>query len=184
MKTLTLTLITLLCIATISPAFAGAKRDKPNKQKQQQNDTQRGEKLFEKIQDKLGHELTADQKQQITQAQRTMAQDLKPLQQGFLQSIADSLKLSTDEVKQAIKAQAQQPKVKGQHDPAARITAALETHLNRKLTEDESKAITSAIDARKEAAKPIQQKFADELAKITGLSAEDVKTILPRKADA
>lgn len=184
MKTLSLVLLSLLCLAIAAPAFAGPKRDKANKQKQQQNDTQKGEKLFEKIQTKLGHDLTDDQKQQIIQAQRDMAQDLKPLHQSMLQSIADAVKISTDEVKQAIKPQPDQPKVKGQRDPAARITTALETHLNRKLTEDESKAIASAIDARKEASKPIQDQFITDLAKITGLSVEDVKTILPRKAEA
>ena len=178
------------CLAFAAPTLAAPKGDKPNKQDRKQADGQKkekGEKLCARLEDKLGHELTADQKQQIQQSTRSNMQSLKPVQEKFVESVATAVRISTKEVKQAIKSKPAdgQKKQKGAAiDPAARIYAALETHLNRKLTEDETKAIDSAIEARKAAAAPIQEQYVASLAKITGLSADDVKSLLPRRMAA
>ena len=190
MKTLFLATITAACLAIAAPTFAAPKGDKPDKPNRQMRDGQKAErvnKLFSKIEDKLGRELTADQKQQITQATRRSMQGMKSLQQDFIQSIANAMKISTDEVKQAIKPQPGQGKNRQKGaalDPAGRITAALETHLNRKLTDEETTAITAAIDTRKAAAKPVMEEYVASLAKITGLTVDDVKGLLPKRMES
>ena len=189
MKRLILTSLTVVAIALASPVFAAGKADKTNKPHRLQNNaptTQRGDKLFAKIEEKLGHELTADQKQQIQQTTRETMKDMRPIQQSFVQNIANAVKVSPDQVKEAIKAKA--PRVKGQGkqnaDPESRICSALETKLDRKLNDEEIKAIEGAIETRKTDAKPVVQDYIESLAKITGLTSDQVTEIVPKQMGA
>lgn len=189
MKKLILTGLTVLSMAVAAPTFAGGKAnkaDKPNHKQDNGGQAQRGEKIFAKIEEKLGKELTAEQKQQITETTRHTMQDMKPIQQSFIQNIATAVKISPDEVKAAIKIK--QPKVKGQGkqalDPESRICSALEAKLDRKLTDEEIKAIEAAIETRKTDAKPIQHDYVEAMAKITGLTADQLTEIVPKQLGA
>ena len=143
----------------------------PNRAHQPQMDGM----LLQKIEAKLGKALTVEQRKELGQAAQTMAAALKAEQQKFIAAIAAASGVTEAQVAEMM------PKV-GQDNTGfdKNMMPKLETILGRPLTPDELQKIREADDAKKAAMKPIQEKLAENAARISGLKKEDVLEMLPK----
>jgi len=134
-----------------------------------------GNSLIAKLEAKLDKPLTADQRAKIAEASKKSAEELKSLQAEFVEKIAKAVKLPVSDI------QPMMPKI-GEANPGfdKNMIPKLETKLGRKLSAAEMDTIRKADTAKKSAMKPVQDKFAKQLAEITGLAIETVRAMLPK----
>lgn len=134
-----------------------------------------GNNLVTRLEAKLGKSLSAEQREQIGDASKQSVEKLKALQGTFVTNIASAVKLPTTDIEPMM------PKI-GEPNPGfdKNMIPKLETKLARKLTADELAAIRKADTAKKSAMKPVQDNYAAQLAKITGLSVEVIRPMLPK----
>ena len=134
-----------------------------------------GNSLVTKLEAKLDKPLTADQRAKIGETSKESADKLKSLQAEFVEKIAKAVNLPASDI------QPMMPKI-GESNAGfdKNMIPKLEAKLGRKLTTDELAAIRTADAAKKSAMKPVQEKFAKQLAGISGLAIETVRVMLPK----
>jgi hypothetical protein len=134
-----------------------------------------GNSLVARLETKLGKALTDTQEQKIAEASQESAGKLKALQAEFVGKIVKAVTLPEADI------QPMMPKI-GESNAGfdKNMIPKLETKLGRKLTADELATIRAADNAKKSAMKPVQKSFAERLAGITGLKAEDIQPMLPK----
>lgn len=173
----------LISVSLVSSVSAAPEQKRPNRkpatQQQDGAKKQRGAVIFQKIEAKLGKELTEDQKQQILAVMQTSRAKLQESNQKFISDVAAALKMSVEDLRSIIGPEAREP---GAERKPGNMRQKIEEALKRQLTEEELAAIKAAAAARREAAMPVRKEMLESIAGITGLSAADLQEIMPGAA--
>ena len=131
--------------------------------------------IIPKIETKLGHELSADQRRQIQQAAQQEIRALKAAQDKFVSAIAQAVNLPEDDIRQFI------PTIGADNTGFDKnMIPKIEKKLGRSLTAAEMEKIRAADTAKKKTMNPIQEEFAGTIAKVSGLKKEDALALLPK----
>jgi hypothetical protein len=135
----------------------------------------RAQGIVPKIETKLGHELTPDQRRQIQEAAQKELRAMKAEQEKFVVAVAGIFQLPQEEIWTYM------PKLGGGNAGFDKnMVPKLEKSLNRPLRQDELTKLREADAAKKKAMHPIQDEFAGAVARVTGLKLEDVQALLPK----
>lgn len=166
---------TIFIMSLSANGFCGQTPARRAPQPNRAHQPQMGGMLLQKIEAKTGKALTVDQRKELGQAAQAMAAALKAEQQKFIAAIAAASGVTEAQVAEMM------PKV-GQDNTGfdKNMMPKLEKILGRPLTPDELQKIREADDAKKAAMKPIQEKLAENAARISGLKKEDVLEMLPK----
>ena len=135
---------------------------------------QAGPELLQKVENQRGQPLSPERRHQFSRTAASLRDALLPAQQQLARIIAETLGLPEAEVSAVL--------------PAAgsdrigfdmSIVAKIEQRLGRSITPHELQQIRAADNATKAEMGAIQARYADELARITGLSREQIQRMLP-----
>jgi hypothetical protein len=137
--------------------------------------TERGNApLVQKIEAKLGKPLTAQQKQDMVLVLRQGINGLREAQLAFVQSLSGTTGLPVATIQEMM------PRIGGDNTGLDKnIIPKIEARLGRRLTNSQLQSIREADNTKKAAMVPIQNNMAQGLSRITGLSADDIKAMLP-----
>ncbi len=123
----------------------------------------------------IGSQLPARKGQQVEDAEKRVAADLRACGDQFLQRLVRATGITLQQAREAMPTNA---------DPDAAFdkacTGKVGAILKRNLRPDELAQIRSADLMRKKAMAPVQDAFFKSLSGITGLSASQLKVLLPR----
>lgn len=125
----------------------------------------------------VGSQLPARRGQQVEDAAKRVAADLRACGDQFLQRLVRATGITLDQARDAMPANAD-PDAAFDKACAAKVGA----FLKRTLRPDELAQIRSADLMRKKAMAPVQDAFFKSLSGITGLSASQLRNALPRVA--
>lgn len=130
--------------------------------------------LVARVETKLGKPLTAEQRQEIGAAAKETMANLKQAQDAFVAGVAKIVELPEQEIRDML------PQV-GNVVPGfdKDMVKKLETKFGKPLSAEQLRQIGEVDAAKKRTMGPIQQKFAERVAKVTGLKAEEVRQMLP-----
>lgn len=131
--------------------------------------------LLQKIEAKTGKALPVDLRKELGQAGQTMASALKVAQGKFITAIAAASGVTEAQVAEMM------PKV-GEDNTGfdKNMIPKLEKILGRPLTSNELQQTRAADDAKKAAMKTIQEQFAAQAARLSGLKTEEILGMLPK----
>ena len=131
--------------------------------------------ILGRIEAKIGHELTVNQRRTIQESAQKEVSALKAEQDKFVVAIAGITKLPEEKIREFM------PKIGGNNAGFDKnMIPKLEKALGRSLTTGEMEKIRAADKAKKAAMKPIQEEFAGTIAKVSGLKKEDALALLPK----
>lgn len=134
--------------------------------------------LMQKLEDKLGKPLTEAQKEQVDKTAWDMLMGMKKTHDKLIQDLASITGLTQDQIKSFIPS-----KEKSGPEEARNFVPKLENAMGRKMTEDEKNKLRKAFADMLDGMVAHQQKFIDQLSKITGLSKDAVKECLPKPGE-
>jgi hypothetical protein len=135
---------------------------------------QPGPALLQKVEALRGQPLTAEQRTQFLQAAADLRDALRPAQEKFVSTIAETFNMPEGEV------QAMLPRP----GPASigfdqSVIPKIEQRRGRGVTPQELQQIRTADNAKKAEMSEIQSRYTDDLARIAGLSKERIQRVLP-----
>lgn len=153
-------------------SFALVEIEKDNKDKES---VSKKSQLMQKIESRLGRELTQDENRAYLAAVRKVLAELESIQQKFVKDIAETTGLTTGKIWDWIPqpGKAPDPKFK-------KMISKIEKELDRKLKREEIDKIMKADEVRNKGFLSAQEKFAKELSNITGISAKDIMLMLSK----
>jgi hypothetical protein len=129
--------------------------------------------LLKKIEDIKGSKLTPAQEQQLHQATQKMEQNLLPSHQKFIQTVSRITGVSIAKVQES----AVKPGKTGSID---KLIVNLSVIGGRSINKQQRTGIEAADQERKRQILVVRDQYSADIAKITGLKVEEVRTILPR----
>ncbi len=130
--------------------------------------------LLQRIEQRSGRTLTADERQNATGAIRTMVEGLNPPREKFVSEISRISGVSEARVWEMM------PRIGGPLNQDKNMIPKLEEAMRRKLTNEELTAVRTADQQKKTAIREIRQTFAQAVSKVTGVPAEDLLAMLPK----
>jgi hypothetical protein len=129
--------------------------------------------LLQKVEAQRGQALAPGQRQQFTQATADLRAATLPAQEGFVRALAQTFRLDQSVV------QAMVPATDADHvGLRLNVVSTIEARLGRPVTPVELQQIRAADNAKKAEISEIQSRYAGELARIAGLSKEQIQRIL------
>lgn len=146
-----------------------------NKDEKENEPVVKKSQLMQKIEAKLGRELTGDEKRAYLVAVRKAISEIETIQQKFVKDISDITDITTDKIWDWIPQQGKEP------DPKyKKMFSKIEKEMGRKLKQSEIDEIMKADKNKKKAIFADQEKFAKELSGITGIPVKDIMLMLPK----
>lgn len=125
-----------------------------------------GNPLLDKIEAKLGHSLSSEQRQEVLKAAQRSQIGQRKAQGQYVQATAKAAGISEEDVRKMLS--------KGDQDIIPRI----EAKVGQPLTPDQKDAIQKADQEKQSLVGPAKENLAKEVARITDLSEDDAKTIV------
>jgi len=129
--------------------------------------------LLQRVEAHRGQALAPVQRQQFTRATADLRAALLPAHDGFVRAIAQTFRLPPGEV-QGMMPATDADRI-GFH---LGVISTLEARLGRPVTPQELQQVRAADNAKKAEISEIQSRYAGELARIAGLSKEQVQRML------
>ena len=171
------TILTMLLFAAFICGVSYALVDLEKDDKDKEPVTKKSQ-LVQKLESRLGRELTNDEKKAYLVAVRKTIAEIELIQQKFVKDISEITDIATSKIWDWIPRQGSQP------DPKyKKMISKIEKELDRKLKKEEISKIMKADENKKNSIRTAQKKFADELSEITKIPANDILLMLP-KAEA
>ena len=128
-----------------------------------------GNPLLDKIESKLGHSLSTDQRVQFEKAAQKASSQRQRAHAEYVNAISKASGISKEDVRKLhLRA--------GDSDAISKI----EAKSGQALTPDQKDAITTAGEEAKSQNDPARENFAKEVARISDLSEDDVKSMMSR----
>ncbi len=169
-RTIATMLLFTVLISGISYALVDLNKDDKDKEP-----AIKKSQLMQKIESRLGRELTKDENRAYLVSVRKAIAGIESIQQKFVKDISDITGITNDKIWDWI------PRQGGKPDPKYKnMISKIEKELGRELKKEEIARIMKADENKKNSIKAIQKKFADELSGITGIPANDILLMLPK----
>lgn len=161
-------IVSVLCLVVSVPVMAQS-GDETNKQSGPRTIAKQ---LLEKLEAALGKTLNGNQKKQILQSTKVLFQDVKALQQVFVQQISAITKLSQEDVAQLL------PPLQTYRARKEKVILKIETMLGRKLTPEELSAMHKTVQEQMKSLQPLHKDYTEQVAFISTVPREKVVEIL------
>lgn len=130
--------------------------------------------LLQKVEAQRGQPLTFEQRQQFARVAANLRDALLPAQQQFVRAVAQTFKLAEREVESMLPAIGAD-KLGFDNN----IIPQIEARRGRAISPQELQQIRAADNSKKAEMSEIQSRYAAELARIAGLSKDQIQRMLP-----
>lgn len=131
--------------------------------------------FIQRLEAQLGRPLSAQQRQQLGGASRETMESLRAAQGTFIQRISQITGVSVAQIREMVP-QIGQPNEGFDKNMIPKIEAVL----GRSLTPEQLTQIRAVDQEKRAAMLPIQERFAQRVSQITGLSTAQIQGMLPR----
>lgn len=132
---------------------------------------------IKKLEEHLGKELSAEQKQAVGEAYKSTVKQVREVEAVFINKVAEISGVPEQRVAN-LRPAVNSPNHK-RFSPAAAFVGRLNTVMDKSMTRSQERQIADAYEDREKALDPLGDQLARDIAKITSVPVSKVRALLP-----